>query len=72
VLPGAAGMFLTTRKLGDKVTREQQLGEVVDPLSDKKSSIVSSDDGVVIGMVVPTVVYPGDALFHIGLEKLPD
>ena len=65
-------MFLTTHKPGDEVKRGQELGEVVDPLSDKQSRIVSPDDGVIIGMVVPTVVYTGDALFHLGLEKLQE
>jgi predicted deacylase len=70
VPPGAGGMFLTSRKTGDEVKRGEQLGEVVDPLSDKSVPIVSPDDGVIIGMVVPTVVYTGDALFHVGLEKM--
>jgi predicted deacylase len=70
VPPGAAGMFLTSRKTGDEVKRGDQLGEVVDPLSDKTAPIISSDDGIIIGMVVPTMVYTGDALFHLGLEKL--
>jgi predicted deacylase len=48
-------MFLTTHKTGDEVKRGDQLGEVVDPLSDKTVPIVSPDDGVIIGMVVPTV-----------------
>ncbi len=70
VPPCAAGMFLTSHKPGDEIVRGEQVGEVVDPISDKKSPIVSSDDGVIIGMVVPTVVYTGDALFHLGLEKV--
>jgi predicted deacylase len=70
VPPGAAGMFLTANKPGDEVKRGEGLGDVVDPLSDKTVPIVSPDDGVIIGMVVPTVVYTGDALFHLGLEKL--
>lgn len=70
VPPGAAGMFLTRIKPGDLVTTGQQLGEVVDPLSDKTTPITSLADGVVIGMVAPTVVYTGDALFHIGLERI--
>ena len=72
VPPGGAGMFLTAHKPGDEVKRGEQLGEVVDPMSDTKSPIVSSDDGVIIGMVVPTIVYTGDALFHLGLEKVQE
>jgi predicted deacylase len=72
VPPGAAGMFLTSLQTGDEVKRGEQLGEVVDPLSDKSARIVSPDDGVIIGMVVPTVVYTGDALFHLGLEKMQE
>jgi predicted deacylase len=69
---GAAGMFLTAHKPGDEVKRGQELGEVVDPLSDAIFKIVSPDDAVIIGMVVPTVVYTGDALFHLGLEKVQE
>jgi predicted deacylase len=68
----ASGMFLTAIKPGDEVKRGQELGEVVDPLSDKIAKIVAPDDGVIIGMVVPTVVYTGDALFHLGLEKVEE
>ena len=65
-----AGMFLTSQQLGDEVKRGDVLGDALDPLSDNTSSIISPNDGVVIGMAVPTVVYTGDALFHLGLEKL--
>ena len=70
VPPGAAGMFLTTHKPGDEVKRGEELGTVVDPLSDTTAAIVSPDDGVIIGMELPNVVYTGDALFHLGLEKM--
>lgn len=70
VPPGAAGMFLTTRKPGDEVKKGDTLGTVVDPLSDKETLILSPWDGVIIGMEKPNVVYTGDALFHLGLEKM--
>jgi predicted deacylase len=70
VPPGAAGMFLTKIKPGDIVTKGQYLGEVVDPLSDSTAPITSTSDGVIIGMVAPTVVYTGDALFHVGLDRI--
>jgi predicted deacylase len=70
VPPGAAGMFLTSIKPGAEVKRGDELGKVVDPLSDKETPIVSPEDGVIIGMERPNVVYTGDALFHLGLEKL--
>jgi len=70
VPPGAAGMFLTTRKPGDEVKKGDTLGKVVDPLSDIETPILSPWDGVIIGMEKPNVVYTGDALFHVGLEKL--
>jgi hypothetical protein len=63
-------MFLTALKPGNEVTRGEQLGEVVDPLSDNTSPIIAPDNGVIIGMEVPNVVYTGDALFHLGLEKM--
>jgi predicted deacylase len=70
VPPGAAGMFLTRHKPGNAVKQGDVLGEVVDPFSDKTSQIIASDDGLIIGMEVPNIVYTGDALFHLGLEKM--
>jgi uncharacterized protein len=70
VPPGAAGMFLTSLQPGDEVKQGEELGKVIDPLSDKTFPVTSSEKGVIIGMAVPTVVYTGDALFHLGLEKL--
>jgi predicted deacylase len=67
---GAAGMFLTSHKPGAEVKRGEQLGKVVDPFTDEETAIVASDEGVIIGMIVPTMVYSGDALFHLGLEKI--
>ena len=72
VPPGAAGMFLTSHTTGDEVKRGEQLGEVVDPLSDNMAPIISPDDGIIIGMIVPTMVYTGDALFHLGLERIQE
>ncbi len=72
VPPGAAGMFLTTHRPGETVTRGEELGQVIDPLSDQSTPIVSPSDGVIIGMVVPTVVYTGDGIFHLGLEKMAE
>ena len=69
---GAAGMFLTTHKPGHEVARGQKLGEVVDPLSDAIFPVIAPVDGVIIGMEVPNVVYSGDALFHLGLEKMQE
>jgi predicted deacylase len=69
VPPGAAGMFLTKLKVGDEVRRGDVLGTVVDPLGDQETKVISTDDGVIIGMEKPNIVYTGDALFHLGLEK---
>lgn len=70
VPPGAAGMFLTKLKVGDEVRRGDLLGTVVDLFSDKETPINSTDDGLIIGMEKPNIVYTGDALFHLGLEKM--
>ena len=38
----------------------------------ESTPIVSPSDGVIIDMVVPTVVYTGDRMFHSAYEKIAE
>jgi len=49
----------------------QELGYIVDPLTDKRTIIESPYNGQIIGFATPQIVLPGFGLFHIGLQR-PD
>jgi predicted deacylase len=61
------GIFLTGRRVGDRVTEGDLLGMVIDPVSNERSELESPLTGRIIGMALPQVVIPGFAMFHIGL-----
>ncbi|MBK1835362.1 succinylglutamate desuccinylase/aspartoacylase family protein [Roseibacillus ishigakijimensis] len=63
----AGGNFLPRLKLGDRVEKGQVLGEVIDPLSGQSTVIQAPAAGRIIGLSHPTVVFPGEALVHLGL-----
>ncbi|BFM07829.1 succinylglutamate desuccinylase/aspartoacylase domain-containing protein [Halioxenophilus aromaticivorans] len=62
------GILFSSVVLGDKVDAGDLLGEVRDPITNRKTKIVSPHDGRVIGMAVNQVVQPGFAAFHVGIR----
>ena len=63
--PGG-GIFLTERRLGEKIAQGDLLGTVTDPHSSVRVEILAPFPGTLIGMANPTVVLPGFGLFHLG------
>jgi hypothetical protein len=63
--PGG-GIFLTERRLGEKVAQGDLLGTVTDPHSSVLVEILAPFPGTLIGMANPKVVLPGFGLFHLG------
>lgn len=61
----ASGILRAQVALGEEVRAGQVLGMIGDPLGEMDASVVSADDGVVIGRVSMPLVHEGDALFHI-------
>ena len=68
---GLGGIFLTTRRPGDRVAAGEVLGSVTDPINDGRVDIVAPLAGRIIGMAVPQVVLPGSATFHLGYDEAP-
>ena len=68
---GGGGYFFPTCVLGGPVVEGQELGYIVDPLTDKRTIIESPYNGQIIGFATPQIVLPGFGLFHIGLQT-PD
>lgn len=63
--PGG-GIFLTDRRLGEKIAKGDLLGTVTDPHSSARVEILAPFPGTLIGMANPKVVLPGFGLFHLG------
>jgi len=63
---GNGGIFLTERKLGDRVKAGDVLGTVTDPVTDIAHEIRSDRAGIIIGAALPQVVLSGYGVFHIG------
>lgn len=61
-----AGFFFPERELGDRISVGDQLGSIVDPLTDERQPLAAPVGGHIIGMAVPQVVLSGYALFHLG------
>jgi predicted deacylase len=63
------GFFFPSAGLGDVVEPGQSLGQIVDPLTDKSSDVVSTIPGEIIGIALPQPVLSGYALFHVAWQE---
>lgn len=61
----ASGLFRTKVKLGQRVSKGEPLGAILDPYGSHHSIVKSPKDGVVIGAQSLPTVYKGDAVMHI-------
>lgn len=60
-----SGLVRTEVALGKQVSRGETLAVVADPFGENEETIVSPDDGLVIGRTNLPVAHEGDALFHV-------
>jgi predicted deacylase len=65
------GIFITERKLGDRIGSGDVLGTVTDPVSNERTRLIAPVPGRILGMAVSQVVIPGFAAFHIGVGTEP-
>jgi len=61
----SGGFFFPTARLGDTVNSGDSLGNIVDPLTDESTEVISPMSGEIIGMAFSQPVLSGYALFHI-------
>jgi uncharacterized protein len=64
------GVFLSSRKPGERVRSGDLLGTVTDPITHEREEIRTPADGQIIGMAVPQVVLVGYGLFHLGTDEV--
>jgi uncharacterized protein len=63
------GILHSVRRAGDRVGKLEPIGVISDPLGEETVSVVSEDDGIIIGRTNLPIVNRGDALFHIARIK---
>lgn len=60
-----AGLFSPEYELGAEIQKKEILGFINDPFGGKKTKVVFSGNGVIIGQNNNPIVHKGDALIHI-------
>lgn len=60
------GILFSDMDLDDNIKKGEQLGVVIDPITNETTPILSPIDGKLLGMAVDQVVMPGFAAYHIG------
>ena len=63
-----SGILFSRASLGKRVSIGEVLGTVTDPITNKRSEIVSPHSGRILGMALDQVVMPGFAIYHIGIQ----
>ena len=69
VPPDSGGFFFPDVALVSRVEPGDNLGRIIDPLTDEEFSVVSTVSGEIIGMAVPQPVLMGYALFNIAWHE---
>lgn len=60
-----SGMFKTKVKENNKVKKDDIIGQITDPYGKEYHEVLSPIDGYIINVNEASLVYQGDALFHI-------
>jgi predicted deacylase len=63
-----SGIFISDASLGERVVEGEALGTVTDPITNRRSEILSPHRGRILGMALDQVVLPGFAIYHIGIQ----
>ena len=61
----SSGIFGSSCRLGDRVTKDQVIGSVSDPFGEVQIDVLATVSGLVIGRSTSPLTHEGDALFHI-------
>ncbi len=65
-----SGMFKTLKKYGEKVNKGDAIASITDVYGKENHIIESTTSGYIIGVNNKPVVNLGDALIHVGIEKV--
>ncbi len=64
-----SGIFINAVKLGDRVSKDQKIAEIIDPVTRETEEVLAPYDGTILGRAQNQFVSPGFSLFRIGVEK---
>jgi predicted deacylase len=64
-----SGILHTTRRIGDRVGRQEVVGVVADPLGSTSVPLFAEEDGIIVGRTNLPIVNRGDAVFHIAKAR---
>ncbi len=60
-----SGIFVTRKKLGEPVMKDEKIGFITNPFGDYEYAILSPTNGVIIGNSILPLANEGDGLYHI-------
>lgn len=60
-----SGIFITRKKLGERVVKGDKLGFITNPFGDYEYAILSPVDGIIIGNSILPLANEGDGIYHI-------
>ncbi len=63
------GIFLSEVKLGEKIEYGEQLGQIVNPITNEENPVLAPFSGTILGMAENQFVSPGYLLYRIGIKK---
>ena len=63
------GILHSARTVGSRVSKDEIIGVISDPLGEDMVNVLAEDEGIIIGRTNLPVVNRGDALFHIARIK---
>ena len=69
VRANAYGILFSRTELGADVRSGDLLGEVINPITNERSEVVSELNGRILGMALDQFVLPGFAIYHIGIRQ---
>jgi predicted deacylase len=67
-----SGFIRHRKQLGDQVERGDILADIVDPYGTLLDSIITKQDGIIIGKQNIPLVQEGEAVYHIACFSQPD
>jgi len=65
---GSGGYFFPVSELGQIVKKGDNLGTIIDPLTDRQTEVVATENGEILGMAAAQIVLSGYALVHLGVS----
>jgi predicted deacylase len=60
-----SGIFMTDKKLGERIGKGDKLGFITNPFGDYEYTILSPIDGIIIGNSILPLANEGDGIYHI-------